>query len=58
MSISKIIFKRDTRGEPTLVLITEAGEDRITDTFLLTEELYDQWVPDTIYHEPKEHHQD
>ena len=46
--ITKIWFKRTEQNEPIICLASDAPEGVVAiDTFLITEELYDQWVPDT-----------
>lgn len=47
--ITKIWFKRTEQNEPVICLASDAPEGVVQiDTFLITEELYDQWVPDTV----------
>jgi hypothetical protein len=48
MAVSKISFSRDQLNRPIMTLFTERADGRIRKRIcFLTEELYDQWVPDT-----------
>jgi hypothetical protein len=47
--ISEIWFHRSTENEPAITLfhkLPDGGE--IADVFLITEELYNTWVPDVV----------
>lgn len=43
--IGKVFFKRDEFNQPVICLASDDGS--LSVTYLITEELYDKWVPDT-----------
>jgi len=46
--VTRIYFKRTMENTPVIVLISMYRDgSSFEDTFAVSEELYDQWVPDT-----------